>query len=109
MGRLGANPAEDAVYPLAVMDAEGSPINGDNAYVMHFDAGQIPPVDAFWSLTMYDAEGFQVANPINRFAIGDRDDLVYGPDGPSTSTSSKTTQDPTTTPTGCPLPQDRSA
>ena len=41
----------------------------------------MPPADAFWSLTMYDAEGFQVANPINRFAIGDRDALKYNTDG----------------------------
>jgi hypothetical protein len=41
----------------------------------------LPPSDAFWSVTMYDASGFQAANEINRFAIGDRDPLVNNPDG----------------------------
>jgi len=48
---------------------------------MHFDKAQLPPVSAFWSLTMYDADGFQVANRINHFAIGDGDALKYNSDG----------------------------
>ena len=48
---------------------------------MHFTKDELPPVDAFWSVTMYDADGFQVANPINRFAIGDRDALTFNDDG----------------------------
>ena len=52
-----------------------------NRYVLQFKKNEIPPADGFWSLTMYDAEGFQVANPLNRFAIGDRDPLKYNPDG----------------------------
>ncbi len=78
---LGANPPEDAVYPIAVTDADGQPLSGDNDYVMHFDADALPPVDAFWSVTMYDAEGYQCANELNRFAIGDRDDLTFNADG----------------------------
>ena len=78
---LGANQPEDAIYPLNVADADGKPVTADNRYVMHFDKAKLPPVNAFWSLTMYDAEGFQVANPINRFAIGDRDALKFNPDG----------------------------
>ena len=78
---LGANHAEDAVYPLNVGDSEGKPMTGGNKYVMHFDKAQLPPVDAFWSITMYDAEGFQVANSIDRYAIGDRDALKYNADG----------------------------
>jgi hypothetical protein len=78
---LGANPPEDAVYPLAETDADGQPLNGDNDYLLHFNKDELPPVDAFWSVTMYDADGFQVANPINRFAIGDRDQLAYNADG----------------------------
>lgn len=78
---LGANPAEDAVYPVLITDASGLPLSGQHRYVMHFDADKLPPVSAFWSITMYDAEGFQVANEINRFAIGDRDELVFNPDG----------------------------
>ena len=78
---LGANQPEDAIYPLAVADADGQPLDGDNDYVIHFDSAELPPVEAFWSVTMYDAEGFQVANPIDRFAIGDRDPLTFNPDG----------------------------
>ncbi|MCV7213947.1 DUF1254 domain-containing protein [Mycobacterium crocinum] len=78
---LGANPPEDAVYPMLVTDADGHPLAGENDYVIHFDAGKLPPVDAFWSVTMYDAEGYQVANEIDRFAIGDRDALQYNADG----------------------------
>ena len=78
---LGANPAEDAVYPLLAVDADGRPVQGETDYVLHFDADQLPPAAAFWSVTMYDAEGFQVANEIDRFAIGDRDALSYNADG----------------------------
>jgi hypothetical protein len=78
---LGANRPEDAVYPVCYIDAHGQPFTGTKRYVVHFEANGLPPTRAFWSLTMYDAEGFQVANPRDRFAIGDRDDLVYGPDG----------------------------
>lgn len=78
---LGANPPEDAVYPLLNVDSDGDPITGDRDYLIHFDADALPPVEAFWSVTMYDAEGFQVANELDRFAIGDRDALRYHPDG----------------------------
>jgi hypothetical protein len=78
---LGANQPEDAVYPLAVADAEGQPLDGNHEHLLHFDADQLPPVTAFWSVTMYDAEGFQVANPIDRFAVGDRDELAHNADG----------------------------
>lgn len=81
MAGLGANQPEDAIYPLNVADADGNPVTAENRYVLHFDKAQLPPVDAFWSLTMYDAGGFQVANPINRFAIGDRDALKFNADG----------------------------
>lgn len=78
---LGANPPEDAVYPVLLTDADGDPTSGDQNYVIHFDADSLPPVDAFWSITMYDAEGYQVANELDRFAIGDRDPLTYNADG----------------------------
>jgi hypothetical protein len=78
---LGANPPEDAVYPLNVADSHGRPLTGDHDYLLHFAKDELPPVEAFWSVTMYDAEGFQAANPIDRFAIGDRDQLTYNPDG----------------------------
>lgn len=78
---LGANPAEEAVYPLLVTDADGDPVTGDRDYVLHFDPIQLPPGAAFWSLTMYDAEGFQVPNDLSRYALGDRDPLTYNLDG----------------------------
>ena len=78
---LGANAAEDAVYPILLADADGRPLAGDNDYVLHFGKTELPPVHAFWSVTMYDAEGFQAANSLNRFAIGDRDPLQYNTDG----------------------------
>jgi hypothetical protein len=78
---LGANQVEDAIYPLNVSDADGKSVTGGSKYVLHFTKDELPPVDAFWSLTLYDEEGFQVANPLNRFAIGDRDALKFGVDG----------------------------
>ncbi|HTJ02542.1 MAG TPA: DUF1254 domain-containing protein [Methylovirgula sp.] len=78
---LGANQPEDAIYPLLVSDADGKPVMGESRYILHFSKEELPPVGAFWSVTMYDAQGFQTANPINRFAIGDRDQLTYNPDG----------------------------
>lgn len=78
---LGANQPEDAIYPLCYGDDAGRPLDGKYDYVLHFDKDQLPPVDAFWSVTMYDAEGFQAANELDRFAIGDRDPLKYNADG----------------------------
>lgn len=78
---LGANQPEDAIYPLNVADADGNPADAAHDYVMHFEKGGLPPAGAFWSNTMYDQEGFQVPNPINRYAIGDRDDLKFNADG----------------------------
>ena len=78
---LGANQVDDAIYPLSVADADGKPVVAESKYVLHFNKDELPPVDAFWSLTLYDAEGFQVSNPLNRFAIGDRDALKFNPDG----------------------------
>jgi hypothetical protein len=78
---LGANLPEDAIYPIVYVDADGNPFTGSSRYVWHLAKDELPPVHAFWSLTLYDAEGFQVANDLNRFAIGDRDDLRFNDDG----------------------------
>jgi hypothetical protein len=56
-------------------------LNGANEYVLHFAKAEIPPVNAFWSLTMYDAESYLVPNPINRYALGDRSGMKAGDDG----------------------------
>jgi hypothetical protein len=66
---LGANLPEDAIYPLNLADDTGKPLDGANRYRVRFEKGAAPPVDAFWSITLYDAEGFQVANALNRFAV----------------------------------------
>lgn len=78
---LGANLSEDAIYPLNIAAEDGKPMEGAKKYLLHFSKEQLPPAGAFWSITMYDAEGFQAANPINRFAIGDRDELKFNMDG----------------------------
>jgi hypothetical protein len=74
---LGANLPEDAVYPRATKDSEGLPFSGASRYEIQFAKGQLPPVNAFWSITMYNSNQFFVKNPINRFAIGDRDKLRF--------------------------------
>lgn len=78
---LGANLAEDAVYPNCTMDINGRPLDGASKYQIHFEPHQIPPVNAFWSLTAYNADEFLVKNELNRFALGDRDDLLFNEDG----------------------------
>lgn len=78
---LGANLPEDAVYPINLSDSDGKPLDGANAYVLHFTREELPPVDAFWSVTLYDPQGFPNANALNRCAIGDRDRLQYNADG----------------------------
>ena len=81
MGVYGNFYVKRAIYPLNVADADGAPMDGDHDYRLHFDRDELPPVEAFWSVTMYDADGFQAANPLNRFAIGDRDPLRFNNDG----------------------------
>jgi hypothetical protein len=78
---LGANLQEDAIYPVTYVDADGDPLSGAQRYVWHFEPDNMPPVLGFWSLTLYDAEGFQDANPLDRFAIDDRDELEFNADG----------------------------
>lgn len=78
---LGANRPEDAVYPTSERGADGQPYTGTDRYVMHFEKGQMPPVHGFWSLTMYDQQFFFVDNPLNRYTLSARDELVTNPDG----------------------------
>jgi len=78
----GWNRPEDAIYPLSQKDAEGKEYDGGkHRYVMRFEKGQLPPVDAFWSMTLYDADFFFVPNPIDRYAVSQRDAFVVNPDG----------------------------
>lgn len=78
---LGANLNVDASYPNSQVDAEGNKLNGINKYVIHFDKGQMPPANAFWSLTMYGADELLVDNPLNRYVLGDRSPMKYNADG----------------------------
>lgn len=78
---LGVNLPEDAVYPASFVDGDGKPYNGANRYVLHFDKGKLPPAEAFWSVTLYDKDGFQAPNALSRFALGDRDKLTFNADG----------------------------
>jgi hypothetical protein len=78
---LGANSPEDAVYPLNIGDKEGKPLDGTKNYTIHFAKEDIPPVNAFWSITLYDPQGFQVANSIDRFAVSSWMPFEYNDDG----------------------------
>lgn len=78
---LGANRSQDAIYPTSLKDADGHDYSGANKYVMHFPKGQLPPVRGFWSITMYDANYFFVANPLNRYSISPRQNLKTNADG----------------------------
>jgi hypothetical protein len=78
---LGANLPADAIYPFAFVDGDGQPLNGANRYLVHFDKWQTPPANAFWSLTMYDGQGFPVENPINRHTISSWMPLKFNADG----------------------------
>ena len=78
---LGANLSEDAAYPNTALDHHGQALNGKHRYRLHFAANALPPVKAFWSITAYGADEFLIDNPLQRFAIGDRDPLVFNADG----------------------------
>lgn len=78
---LGANLQEDALYPNTGMDATGQPLNGRHSYRLHFKQAELPPVNAFWSITAYGPDNFFIDNPVNRYALSDRDPLTFNPDG----------------------------
>jgi hypothetical protein len=78
---LGANAPEDAVFAATRLDGTGKPLHGDARYVLHFPKGAAPPTEAFWSLSMYDEAHRLVANPLERYRIGDRDKLKSNADG----------------------------
>ncbi len=78
---LGANRPQDAIYPVSKTDSEAHKYSGANKYVMRFPKGHLPPVEGFWSLTMYDPQMFFVNNPLNRYSLSPRQDLKVNPDG----------------------------
>jgi hypothetical protein len=77
MFEIGMNLPEDSIYP----DTGGSALDGHNKYVIHFAKGELPPVNEFWSVTVYDLQGFTVPNPTNRYTLGDRSNLRPNADG----------------------------
>ena len=78
---LGANLPADALYPNAQVDSQGAPLTGQHRYRLHFKAGELPPVQAFWSVTAYGADDYLIDNPLQRYALGDRDALRFNADG----------------------------
>lgn len=78
---LGANRPQDAVYPTSEGPDAIKKYDGANRYVMHFEKDKLPPVNGFWSVTMYDAAYFFVDNPLNRYSISKRDNLKTNADG----------------------------
>jgi len=78
---LGANLARDACYPTIATDQNGDQFMSENNYTLHFEKEEIPPVNAFWSLTLYDKRDLLAESSTNRYSLGDRDDLIYNSDG----------------------------
>jgi hypothetical protein len=75
------NVAQEAAYWTTTVDSAGWRLSGQHDYVLHFPAGQLPPNEAFWSLTMTDVVGYMVSNPIDRSSVGGRSGLVPSADG----------------------------
>jgi len=78
---LGAMVPAEAVYPNTQYDSQLELLSGEHKYRIHLEADELPPVNAFWSFTMYGSDSFMIENPINRYAIGDRDALTFNADG----------------------------
>jgi hypothetical protein len=79
--KLGANLPEDTVYATSISDAAGRPYSGASKYVLRFEKDQLPPTNAFWSLTLYDPKFLFVPNSLNRHSLSSRSELVKNPDG----------------------------
>ena len=75
------NVPQEAMYWTTDIDGVGHMLSGEHDYVIHFPAGQLPPNNAFWSLTMGDDHNRFVPNPMNRFSVSDRSGLVPNTDG----------------------------
>ena len=82
LGGIIANDPPEAVYLVNMDDADGNKLAGDRRYELRFEHDTLPPVDAFWSLTMYKEDMNLVPNPANRYSIGERTaGLQRDPDG----------------------------
>jgi hypothetical protein len=79
---LGANRPQDAVYPTGEKDVDGKGFDGAaKKYIVHIDKDQLPPVNGFWSITMYDDKYFFVPNPLNRYTLSSRSKFLTNSDG----------------------------
>ncbi len=78
---LGANLPEDAIYPINLTDGAGKPLDGANKYAIHFDKDALPPVEAFWSVTLYGPASYPVPNAMNRYAVSSWMPFTYNQDG----------------------------
>jgi hypothetical protein len=75
------NVVQEAAYWTTTVDSAGGKLNGQREYILHFPAGQLPPNDAFWSLTMNDVVGYMAPNPIDRYSVGSQSSLTPNADG----------------------------
>lgn len=78
---LGGIWRQDIMYPTAFMDGDKNALDGEYQYVLHFDSGQTPPCNEFWSVSMYDPDGYYVPNAMDRYSIASWMPLAYGADG----------------------------
>jgi len=75
------NVAQEAAYWTTVVDGAGRTLNGHRDYVLHFPVGELPPNEAFWSLTITDVAGYMVRNATDRSTLGSRSGLLPNADG----------------------------
>ena len=82
LGYLFTALPQDALYPISNTTTAGVPYSGANNYVLHFANNSTPPVNAFWSVTLYDNQGYVIPNPLNRYTIAPHlSNVTYNPDG----------------------------
>ena len=81
MWGLGTNISQDAVYGVTQLDSELRALNGQNTYRIRFEPGELPPTNAFWSVTSYDVEGYLERNSVDRYSLGSNHQLNFNEDG----------------------------
>ncbi len=98
---------EEALYPISRADSTGRPLTGRHLYRIRFAPGQLPPVDAFWSITAYDDNGIMIPNGASRYSVGDRSrGLVRDSDGGLSVTLSASADQVGNLPNWLPVPKD---